>query len=315
MGNSVAAQVPPKPFPLPEDRRLFELGGRFPDFDAAAVAAWLAEMPASDRPAAHYALSRRWLNLLIPAMRAPHAISESTNFLLLSVPKVDPIKRVLQFLEETRARVLRALVHAGPPRDRPKHLVVIFGDRDDYAHFTAAAAPEEERELAESGGMFIPRGVPHIVLPSHDLVAIHPTLVHELIHDCVAHLPLPAWLNEGITQMLEYDLVSWSPFELNREMMEKHADYWTPETIQDFWSGRSFHLPGDAQKVSYNLAVVLVRQVMNDYGAGRDAFWRFVRDAQPADAGDRARREHVGIGLSELVAGFLWEENWAPRPR
>jgi hypothetical protein len=306
----------PPPFALPDDAPFFDMSGAFPRMNDAAIRTWLNErVPAGDRHAAVYALSRRWLNRLIPAMRVPHAISESTNFLLLSVPKVDQIKRVLVFLEQARVRVLQALASAQPPSDRPKHVVVIFGDKSDYDHFTAAAAPENEPVLADSGGMFITAGVSHIALPSADLLAIHATLVHELTHDCVSHLSLPAWLNEGITQMLEYDIVSWSPFELDRDMKKKHAGYWTAETIQDFWTGRSFHLPDDAQKVSYNLSVVLVRKLLSEFAQGRQRFWEFVCHANPADAGDAALREHMGLGLDELVETFLGPGDWAPRMR
>lgn len=307
------AANPPR-YPLPDDARLFDDTARFPRMNPAAIHAWLTvDVPAADQRAAVYALSRRWLNRLIPVMGVPHAISESPNFLLLSVPQVDAIKRVLKFLEETRARVMRSLASAQPPADRPKHLVVIFGEKADYDAFTAAEAPDHERDLADSGGMFIPQGVPHIVMPSADLKAIHATLVHELVHDCVAHIEMPAWLNEGITQMLEYDIVSWSPFELDRDMMQKHADQWTAERIQDFWTGRSFFMPGDTQKVSYNLSVVLVRKILTDFGGGHGAFWNFVRHASQADAGDAALREHVGMSLEELVTDFLGPGEWAPR--
>jgi hypothetical protein len=307
-------EMKPPPFVLPDDARFFDHASGFPKMRAAGIEAWLRdEVAPGDRRAAIYALSRRWLNRLIPALRTPHAISESTHFLLLSVPKVDQIKRVLLFLEETRRRVLQSLASACPPHDRPKHLVVVFGDHADYDRFTAAEAPEREREIADSGGMFIPHGIPHIVLPSSDLVAIHATLVHELVHDCVAHLPLPLWLNEGITQMLEYDIVSWRPFELDRDMKQKHAGHWTADSIQDFWSGRSFMLPGDVQKVSYNLSVVLVRKILSQHSAGRENFWEFVRCAEASDAGAASLGEHMGTALEDLVGDFLGPGDWAPR--
>jgi hypothetical protein len=304
----------PPSFTLPDDARFFDQTSGLPRFAAVETETWLhREVSPADRRAAMYALSRRWLNRLIPALRTPHAISESTHFLMLSVPKVDQIRRVLLFLEETRRRVFQSLASARPPLDRPKHVVVIFGERDDYDRFTAAEAPEQERDIADSGGMFISRAIPHIVLPSSDLVAIHATLVHELVHDCVAHLPLPLWLNEGITQMLEYDIVSWRPFELDREMKEKHASHWTAESIQDFWSGRSFMLPGDAQKVSYNLSVVLVRKILTLHAAGPENFWDFVRSAEARDAGTASLEEHMSLTLEALTADFLGPGEWAPR--
>jgi len=300
---------------LPEDERLFTATMGFPRLQVDAVSAWLCtDVPGDQRQAATYALSRRWLNRLSAAMAVPHAISESPHFLLLTVPKVDAVRRTLLFLEETRARLLKALALAKPPADRPKHVVIVFGSKDDYELFTAAGYPEHEREIAVTGGMFESSGVPHIMLPSADLVAIHATLVHELVHDCVSHLALPPWLDEGITQMLEFDVVSWAPFQLNRDTMAKHAAHWNSESIQDFWSGRSFYLSGDTPSLSYNLAVVLVRKILTDFAAGRDHFWSFVQSAQREDAGDSALREKMGLGLDDLVADFLGPGSWAHRP-
>jgi hypothetical protein len=312
-GDAVNMNRPP-PFILPGDDLLFaELDG-FPRVSGESAAAWLEnEVPAADRPAAIYALSRRWLNRLIPAMGVPHAISESTNFLLLSVPDVEQIKRTLRFLEEARGRVLKSLASARPPHDRPKHVVVAFGERDDYDAFTAALAPDHERDVADTGGMFVSLGVPHIVVPPSDPATMHAPLVHELVHDCLSHLRQPLWLNEGLTQMLEFDIVSWRPFELDRDKMEKHAHHWTAGSIQDYWNGRSFFLPGDPQKLSYNLSVVLVRKILTEFAPGRESFWEFVRLAKPEDAGDAALREHIGLSLAELVGEFLGPGEWAPR--
>jgi hypothetical protein len=300
---------------LPEDERLFATAMGFPRLKVDAILEWLREdVPDEQHSAATYALSRRWLNRLSAAMAVPHAISESPHFLLLTVPKVDAVRRTLLFLEETRTRLLKALASAQPPVDRPKHVVIIFGSKDDYERFTAAGYPEHEQEIAVTGGMFQSGGVPHIMLPSADLVAIHATLVHELVHDCVSHLNLPAWLDEGITQMLEFDVVSWAPFQLDRDTMAKHAAHWNGESIQDFWSGRSFHLSGDTPSLSYNLAVVLVRKILTDLAAGRDHFWLFVQSAKRDDAGDSALREHMGATLEELVADFLGPGSWTPKP-
>lgn len=299
---------------LPNDEAVFDLTCGLPRLRADAIEAWLREGAGrQDERAATYALSRRWLNRLGAAMSVPHATSESTNFLLLTVPKVDAIKRTLLFLEETRARLLKLLVSAEPPRDRPKHIVIIFGAHADYDRFTAAGYAEHEREIAATGGMFESSGLPHIMMPSTDLVGIHATLTHELVHDCVSHLSLPAWIDEGVTQMLEYDIVSWNPFVLDREMLARHAAHWNSDSIQDFWSGRAFHLGGDVPSLSYNLAVVLVRKIIAEFAPSRASFWAFARAARRTDAGDAALREHIGLSLDELVQEFLGPGDWSPR--
>lgn len=299
---------------LPPDERMFIFDSRFARPNPVAIQDWLQnDVPDGEWRTAANALGWRWLRLLVPAMSEPHALSESPHFYILTLPKVDEVKRMLRFLEETRVQVLRALASAAPPSDRPKHIVVVCGRREDYDELVATESSVDERDLADSGGMFFSQGFSRIALPSATLTDFHATVVHELVHDCVAHLPLPMWLNEGVTQMLEYELVSWRPFHLDREVMKKHASHWTAETIQEFWSGRAFSLPGDSQMLSYNLAVVLVRKIMGEVAYGPEDFWAFVREAKAGDAGDVALRAQFEVSLEEVVSDFLGPGPWTPR--
>lgn len=302
-----------QPVPLPPDGRVFLFGLKFVRLNAMAIADWLDnKVPKEERHSAANALGWRWLRFLVPAMSEPHALSESPNFYLLTVPNAEEVRRLLRFLEETREKLFRSLASAAPPRERPKHLVIICGDKLDYDEFSALEHPGRGGELADSSGVFVGKGLPHIALSSALLNDIHAILVHELVHDCISHLPLPLWLNEGITQLLEYQLVSWRPFVLDRETMEKHKAHWNAETIQLFWSGRSFFNPGDSQFLSYNLSVVLARKIMTNVARGQSDFWSFVRQARPSDAGDAAMRAQFGVGVEELVEDFLGPGAWRP---
>jgi hypothetical protein len=89
--------------------------------------------------------------------------------------------------------------------------------------------------------------------------------------------------------------------------------FWSVVSIQEFWSGDSFHRPGDSNQLSYELARIIVEQLAKDW----DTFTRFVRSAERADAGAAAARESLGLDLGEIVTALLEREtprSWSPDP-
>ena len=88
--------------------------------------------------------------------------------------------------------------------------MLAFHDTDTYYDYIADMYPETG-EFALTGGMFIDRGYGHLAMcmayaGDHDR-----TIAHELSHALLRHLPLPLWLNEGVTQVIEDIVVdrSW----------------------------------------------------------------------------------------------------------
>src|SRR5687768_11102477 len=110
-------------------------------------------------------------------------------------------------------------------------------------------------------------GYPHMAIRHESSVQDAQTLVHELTHHCVTHLPIPVWLNEGVAQRLQRAIVgvyaprahegasshywaaisNWVPPLMWDELAEKHHAFWNEQNIQEFWAGTSFNQSGDAR--------------------------------------------------------------------
>lgn len=92
-----------------------------------------------------------------------------------------------------------------------------------------------------------------------------------------------------------------------------HQQFWNEETIQEFWSGKSFLRPDEGNLLSYDLARILVEQFSHDW----ESFKPFVQQAQLADAGHEAATTLLGVDLGSTVAVLFDLEatsSWSPDP-
>lgn len=147
-----------------------------------------------------------------------------------------------------------------------------------------------------------------------DLRAIEPVIAHELTHACLSHLPIPAWLNEGIAVNTEHRLHPPARADFTpRQMHERHRGFWGAAEIQEFWSGRSFLRPDEGNELSYDLARIIVSQFAADWGS----FRAFAQAARIEDGAAAAAGEHLGVGLGDVVSALLEKPpspQWAPAP-
>jgi hypothetical protein len=110
--------------------------------------------------------------------------------------------------------------------------------------------------------------------------------------------------------------------QVTADMPERHRRHWRQHGLDAFWHGKGFSAPGVMQRLSYELAVVLVRLLVEEsrpgwFGRGRDRqrrFVAFVRAARESDCGEAAAREHLRSGLGDLAATFLGPGSWSPGP-
>ena len=109
---------------------------------------------------------------------------------------------------------------------------------------------------------------------------------------------------------MESLLGGYPPERLDRSMAEQHQDFWTSKTIQQFWTGESFFRPDDGQKLSYQLAQILVAELSTNY----DTFSEFANSADWRDAGENAFLDIYALSLGDMVANFLGDGNWSPSP-
>jgi hypothetical protein len=135
-------------------------------------------------------------------------------------------------------------------------------------------------------------GYVHFVFPTIDYFSYSTTLVHELTHTCLAHRPIPAWLNEAIAMRMEETLCGSKTFVLDRELYDRHVAYWNVDTIQTFWSGESWQIPGDSFELSYKLAPDPIKSKL--ISVLREAIMKFIATANASDSGEAACRSIFG---------------------
>jgi hypothetical protein len=163
--------------------------------------------------------------------------------------------------------------------------------------------------------MFIQHGYGHFVFRSSSVNTMEPTIAHELTHCLLAPLPIPAWLNEGTAVNMQHQL---SPHYVDprqrgsmlHEAVRDRAEFWNTETIQQFWSGKSFMRPDKGSALSYDLAEELTKLIARDY----DRYRAFMNSANREDAGVGAAASTLGFTLGNLATAVLGEGAWEPDP-
>ena len=190
-------------------------------------------------------------------------------------------------------------------------MIVVVEDADQYYDYVSNYYPEDG-EFAYSSGMFLHAGYGHFVLIATELDRMEPIIAHELTHALVAHLAIPAWLNEGLAVNTERMLVPHldhhsSSLHTPIEMAAKHAAHWNAQTMQEYWYGASFTKPDDGSMLSYDLAQKMVAIAARDYLRFRD----FCLAASFKDAGDASSREQFGLPIDHLVDAVLAPGPWA----
>ncbi len=257
---------------------------------------------------------QQWLEALGGHLGAAYGIRKSDNFLLLSPLATKTATLTLEASERMRHRILRALPGIARGSGYGPHVVLIFATQEEYYSYIDNYF-SEPGEYAQSSGMFLRHGYGHFVFAMDHLANMEPIIAHELTHCLVAHLPLPAWLNEGIAVGIEKKL--YPPhadprdvFRALREITAQREAFWNERTIQTFWSGKAFLRANEGSTLSYDLGERIVGLVSRDY----EAFATFAKAATIKDAGMLAAHDYLGIELRDCVGAILGPGDWQPRP-
>jgi hypothetical protein len=286
----------------------------FPRVEWVAVTEWVETLDEAKRSQAWGEVEVAWLLHLRDHLGSTYQVERRGEALLLSSLEPNVAHATLDFMTRSIARIHRVLDGIAVSPEWGNDVLVVFDDDDTYYRYVSHFY-EEAGEFALSGGMFIHEGCSHFVTVKSDLRSVEPTIVHELTHSCLAHLPLPAWLNEGLAVNTERRLApSAAPDVFTPlQMHAKHKAFWGPAEIQQFWSGKSWRRPDDANLLSYDLARILVEQFAADWPSFRD----FALAANVTDAGSAAARDHLGVDLGAAVCAVLGREPtdaWRPEP-
>ena len=286
----------------------------FPFLDWAAVQAWVGGLGEHTVQADAWARCElAWLEHLQVSLGPTYQLRLEGGAVLLSTLEPNVARAMLGYMGKTLQRVVRLLDGVAQAPQWGRDLLIVFDDEDTYYRYVSHYYPEAG-EFAGSSGMYINAGCGHFVTAKADMRLIEPIIAHELTHSCVSHLPIPAWLNEGLAVNTEHRLCPPGPGLLTpQQMHDKHLGFWGAVEIQEFWSGKSFLRNDDGNMLSYDLARIVVVQL----GSNWEWFRAFVLAADLADAGANACAAHLGVELGSVVCALLQRDSdpaWAPNP-
>jgi hypothetical protein len=284
---------------------------RFPKPDWTAIAAEIEHADHGFTTLNEYwsERAREWVTLLRDAFGEGYRGYESAHFWLIANQPDATCRRLINWAEETRKKVNNMLGDAAGKEELfGKCPILVTHDLDLYYDYFAGYLPDGEH--GASSGVYLNSGYGHFLFSYTNLGEAEAVLVHELAHSLVSHLPLPAWVNEGVAQLCEIWATRRDSTRYD-EIKETLGTFWNAESIQELWSGRGFFRPDEGQMHNYHLALVLVRKLMGDL----PRFQAFLREVDSIDCGAVALDKFFGTTPGELVADYLGEGDWEPHLR
>ena len=254
-------------------------------------------------------IARTWMIRLKSALPTEYAIHESENFILVASVSDKYVSVFQNYLERILKKILKTLQGVASDNGFGKYVVLIFNDIDTYYSYLSYYY-SDDGVYGLSTGVYLNKGYGHFALPHQDASYAESIAAHEMTHALVAHLPIPAWLNEGMAVNIENMFTGSAPLKMDDELYARHKAFWGESEIQEFWSGDSFNRPDEGQELSYHLAQFAVTSLSKDY----EAFIEFTNKAHFSDGGEAAASEVYGGSLGNLIAQFFGEGVWAPNP-
>lgn len=262
-----------------------------------------AKCPRFQQDATWRKVMREWLREIRSGVGGTYRCHESAKFFLLTAEGRPVAQALLRFAEEAQAVIEHQFGELAAGSEG-KCTLLAFSDADDYYAYISRFYPDGTHNL--SSGVCVFGGLAHIVWPFQFVYSARRILIHELVHYNVTGLQLPRWLDEGLAQRVE-SVVGQQPVGLDREMAQRHREFWTPDLMQKFWAGITFLQPEGAE-LSYHLALLLVEWLAVD----REAFLNFVREADWGDAGQDAAGRWLDRDLGHMLSGLLGNGEWRP---
>jgi len=256
------------------------------------------------------AVVTRWLEKLQHSLEPGYRVHRTKNFHILTKAPEHIAKDIGDSSEDSLKTILHYLSGAASDEGDGPHVVLMFHEPTDYYQYISPFYPEGDVPM--SGGVCVNRGYVHYAFPSFDHGGYRRVLAHEMTHACLNHLPIPTWLNEALAMRMETAATGDSIFHLDREIHERHGNHWNEKTIQQFWSGESWDIPGDSFELSYSLAEILWRKIEVDLQATREECVTFIDGADWADGGNEAFKKIFEIDLGVLASDFLGDGPWEP---
>jgi hypothetical protein len=249
----------------------------------------------------------QWTKKLATELGGTYDVSRMGKCLLVSDLEWEVDERLLRSAESAIIKIGEALPGIAWKNFIGLHVILIFGEDDDYYQYLSWFYPEGEHPA--SAGVHIHKGYPHIACFYSRETSVAQTITHELVHHSINHLRVPRWLHEGLAVTTERLLGAQRAQMLSDDLPERHHRFWDEKSIQKFWAGTSFGEPGESFELSYSLAEVLLHLLANE----REDFLAFIEAADYGDAAQTAALDCLGKCLGETVGTFLGPGNWRPQ--
>ncbi len=283
-----------------------------PLLDGYRLTNWLNDNVAAEfRASMREEAKRGWLMHVRDALCTNFQITESETALLLSSLNPTTARTTAGFMSNALEQVLGVLDGIAQAPQWGKDILIVFEDAESYYRYLSFFYPDAAA-LGLSRGMYIRTGMGHFVAVKADLYAIQSMMVHEMTRNCLVHLPLPLWLNVGITVNTGRQLIKKSCGGCgSQQLHQRLLAFWNESEIQEFWSGASFQREDEGLQLSYELARIMVELLAKDW----PSFTGFVTNAHADDAGAAAARAYLDMDLGELVCALLERDNsagWSP---
>lgn len=273
-----------------------------PRVDWDVVEAWLARryVRTDRRTEARLECVLQWLELLADVFGDDYWINSGRRCVLLTNQTEAAGNDLLRFAEAAVEQIGRLLDVAPEAPRAPKHILIRLHRMDLYytyiSHFYC------DGEYGGSGGLYLSAGMPHIAFPRSPHGVDETIITHELTHAVMNAFDTPAWVEEGVAQIIQQTLTSVPSARLDHELAGSLRSYWQKHNLADFWSGLSFENADDGQGHSYRLAEILVRLLLADH---RPRFLAFLRAATRGDGGAAAAEAVFGQSLPGIAGQFL----------
>lgn len=254
-------------------------------------------------------ISQYWVNRILAVLPHQYAAFESENFILVTSESQSYVEQYLKFLEYCLKKILSTLHSIASDKGYGKLVVFIVDDMDQYYQYISDYYPEGG-EYGLSSGIYLNDGYGHFVFPHQELTQAESITAHEMTHALLSHLPIPAWLNEGMATGIENLLTHSSPLLMDSKSYQRHQSFWGEPEIQEFWNGDAFYRTDEGQSLSYDLAQFAVHSLSQDY----PSFIEFANQAHFKDGGEAAAHVVFGGSLGNLIQQFFGPGNWQPKP-
>ena len=312
-GRTASSAPPALPALAPDDLEdLLQSGTDLPflDWDAADSRAERLEGGDHARDLWRRALAAAWLERLRSELPAPHERWRSANVEGLAPAADDMATVIRRTAEASFAAIQSALGDAWDQHPISPVAIAAVASTEDY-YTLKSAAFEGEGAFAGSGGCYLKRSYPIILLPTSTKWSVENTIAHELTHHALSDLSLPLWAEEGLTQMMEERVTRHTSFRVDRELLDRHVAHWSACGLHAFWSGEAFHsAEEDDQELAYHLAEMLARRMLADRPR---EYLTFLKQCDREDLGVAAAHRRLGMTLGELAAGSLGPGDWEPQ--